>query len=163
MNKGAKMARYMIMCNVMDGGEASEEHGKYSAEHKSMKHAEDDNQYKHSGARMIAYTAEREIVLTPEMAQRWTKHMKNADGSTGEHWNMEQTEQLAKQRGISVDPVEFYVIVNAMYSDYCEVAKKHNIHNADFYADLAKAWLKDTDAVPDKAAMYYEYIVKNEK
>jgi hypothetical protein len=30
----------------------------------------------------------------------------------------------------------------------------------DMYVDLACAWLNDHDAMPDKAARYYEYIVK---
>ena len=29
------------------------------------------------------------------------------------------------------------------------------------YACLAKAWIKDEDAVPDKAAAYYRYIVQH--
>lgn len=103
-----------------------------------------------------------ETELTPDMAHEWTKAMHNGDKTNGAHWTMEQTKQLAQQRNISADPVEFYAVVNAMYSDFCEVAKKHNVHNADFYVDLAKAWLKDPDAVPNKAAMYYEYVVKHD-
>lgn len=102
-----------------------------------------------------------EMGLTHEMAKEWTEHMKNSDGSFGAHWSMEQTKQLAQQRGITAEPIEFYAVVNAMYSDYCAVAKKHNVHNADFYVDLAKAWLADKDAVPNKAAMYYECVVKH--
>ena len=30
----------------------------------------------------------------------------------------------------------------------------------DVYVDLAKAWIDDKDAVPNKALMYYECIVK---
>lgn len=52
-------------------------------------------------------------------------------------------------------------VKRSVYSDYCAVAKKHGVNNVDFYADLAKAWLHDKDAVKDKAAAYYEYIVKH--
>ena len=31
----------------------------------------------------------------------------------------------------------------------------------EFYADMAKAFLDDKDAQPDKLARYYEYIVKH--
>lgn len=99
--------------------------------------------------------------FTPELAHEWTKRMKNGDGTTGPHWTMDQTKQIAQQRGMDVEPAEFFAVMNAMYSDYYEVARKHNVHSADFYADLAKAWLKDKDAVPNKAAMYYECIVKH--
>lgn len=103
-----------------------------------------------------------EMQLTPELAEKWTRAMKNGDNTTGPHWSMEQTKQLAQQRNVTADPVEFYAIVNAMYSDYCEVAKKHNVHNTDFYVDLAKAWLNDKDAMPNKAAMYYACVVKHD-
>lgn len=95
-----------------------------------------------------------------ETAKEWTKHMKNEDGTKGPHWSMEQVKQLVNQRKLDVDEVEFFAVLNAMYSDYCKVAKKHNVNNMDFYVDLAMAWLQDEDAVPDKAMMYYECIVK---
>lgn len=116
---------------------------------------------RHKGQRMNGGAEGSEMQLTPELAEKWTKTMKNNDGSTGPHWNMEQTRQLAQQRGVNAEPAEFYAIVNAMYSDYCDVAKKHNVHNADFYVDMAKAWLRDKDAVPNKAAVYYECVVKH--
>ena len=121
----------------------------------------------HDGDEMSARKGERsrggiraeESDFTEKTADEWVRGMKNADGSTGPHWNMEQARQLAQRRGVKAAPAEFYAVLNAVYSDYCEVAKKHNVHNADFYADLAKAWLNDKDAVPDKAAAYFEYVV----
>lgn len=95
-----------------------------------------------------------------ETAKEWTKHMKNEDGTKGPHWTMEQVKQLVNQRKLDVDDIEFFAVLNAMYSDYCKVAKKHNVNNMDFYVDLATAWLKDEDAVKDKAMAYYECIVK---
>lgn len=102
-----------------------------------------------------------DMKLTPELAKEWTARMKNGDGTTGAHWPMEQVKQLMQQRGINADPAEFFAILNSVYSDYYTVAKKHNVHNIDFYIDIAKAWLDDKDAVPDKAAAYYEYVVKH--
>ena len=99
--------------------------------------------------------------FTEHMAKEWTARMKNGDGTTGAHWPMEQVKQLMQQRGINADPAEFFAILNSVYSDYYTVAKKHNVHNIDFYIDIAKAWLDDKDAVPDKAAAYYEYVVKH--
>jgi hypothetical protein len=49
-----------------------------------------------------------------------------------------------------------------MASDYGKVAKKYGVDKADFYADLAKAWLDDKDAVPGKAMIYYDCIVQHE-
>lgn len=94
------------------------------------------------------------------MAEEWTGKMKNEDGSKGPHWTMDQTKQMMKQKGIDCDETEFYAVLNAMYSDFSGVAQKHGVHKQDFYLDLAKAFLEDKDAVKDKAAAYYMYIVK---
>lgn len=110
---------------------------------------------------MRGHGESQSVKFTPEMAKEWTSHMRNGDGTTGAHWPMEQTKQLAQQRGVDADPAEFFAVLNAMYSDFYEVARKHNVHSTDFYVDLAKAWLKDEDAVPNKAAMYYECVVKH--
>lgn len=100
--------------------------------------------------------------LTKETAQRWAQKMRNEDGSEGEHWTMEQTSTILNQRGYKHNPVEWYAIMNAMFSDYYNVAKKYGVAgNAEFYADLANAWLDDKDSVKDKAAMYYAKIVRH--
>lgn len=88
------------------------------------------------------------------------RKLKNGDGSTGEHWSYEQTKQVMEQKGIQCDPVEFWVSMNMMYSDYYTVAKKLNINNADFYASMAEAFLKDQDAHENKLARYYSIVAK---
>lgn len=101
--------------------------------------------------------------VTKEEAQKWTKKMKNSDGSSGPHWDMTQTNTLRERHNIDVDPVEFYVAVNMMYSDYCAVAKKYGADNSEFYAMMAKAFLKDKDAGPDKLKNYFEEVVGEEE
>lgn len=93
-------------------------------------------------------------------AVEWCRAMENEDGTRGAHWNMEQTKQIMEQHKIKCDPVEFYVAMNMMYSDYCGVAKKHGVSTADFYADMAKAFLDDKDAHKDKLSRYYDSVVK---
>lgn len=94
-------------------------------------------------------------------AKEWVEHMKNADGTTGAHWTMEQTEQVMRQYGIQCDPAEFFAVMNMMYSDYCEVFKKFGVNKMDFYAEMSKAFICDEDAQPDKTARYYDYIAKH--
>ena len=96
-----------------------------------------------------------------QTAEDWTRRMKNEDGTTGAHWTMEKAEQVMRQHGIQCEPAEFYAALNMLYSDFCEVFKKHGVNKIDFYADMAKAWLDDKDAVSDKLSAYYEYIVKH--
>ncbi len=98
--------------------------------------------------------------LTKDQIVGWVGAMKNADGTHGGHWTMEQTEQARKQRGIDCDPVEFYAAMNMMYSDYCKAAEKVGAVSVDFYVYMAKAFLEDKDAEPHKLARYYHYIAR---
>ena len=94
-------------------------------------------------------------------AEEWVSRMKNADGSTGPHWTMEKTRQLAQQKGIDENPVEFWVTMNMLYSDFGKAAQKHGLqNNVDFFVDMAQAFLDDKDAQEDKLARYYQYIAK---
>lgn len=114
-----------------------------------------------NGERMSGYGSGSEYMpMTKQMAMEWTQNMENEDGTKGPHWNMDQTKTVMAQKGIECDPLEFYVAINAMYSDYMPVAKKLGVNNMDFYTQMAKAFLDDKDALPDKLARYYEYIVK---
>lgn len=97
--------------------------------------------------------------IDKQTAEEWTRKMRNSDGSMGPHWKMEQVKQVMQQKGIDKDPIEFYVTMNMLYSDYGQVAKTHGINSVDFYIDLAKAFLDDPDAGDDKLMKYYEYIV----
>ena len=100
-------------------------------------------------------------------AERWVRGMRNEDSArpSGGKWTMEELKPMAQKFGIDTDPeseefLEFWVMTNAMYSDYCGVAKKFNITSPEFYGMMAKAWRDDKDAMPNKTALYYEHIVK---
>lgn len=97
--------------------------------------------------------------MTKQEAESWVSCMKNADGSAGAHWSMDKTEQVRTQRGFNCDPVKFWVAMNMMYSDYCEAAKKNSASTVDFFADMAKAFLDDVDAPPDKLMRYYAHVI----
>jgi hypothetical protein len=100
--------------------------------------------------------------LNRQTAEKWVRGMKNADGSTGEHWTMEQTSAIMERHGLRCNPVKFWVAMNAVYSDLSEVAEKHGVGNEEFYADMAKSfWLCDRDAVEDKLGAYYENVVRH--
>lgn len=90
-----------------------------------------------------------------QTARMWVQKM---DG--GEHFKMEQADQLRTSLCPDCDRMEFFVAVNAMYSDYCETAKKVNMDKPEFYGHLAKDFLKDKDAKPHKLRRYMETIPK---
>lgn len=100
------------------------------------------------------------VVLDKVTAEEWVKSMHNSDKTVGGHWTFEQTSQVLKEKNITCDPVEFYVALNMIYSDYGKVAKKYGVNNVDYYTDLALAFLHDEDAVEDKLVAYYDCIVK---
>ena len=97
-----------------------------------------------------------------QMAVEWTRGMENEDGTRGPHWTMDQTDKVMSQRGVTCDPVQFWVAMNMMYSDYCKIFQKYGVGDKiDFFADMAKAFLDDKDAAPDKLARYFECIVRH--
>lgn len=121
----------------------------------------DEMAFRKGGERMSGYGSGTAVPpMTRETAMEWTREMQNADGSRGPHWTMEKTEEARNQRGIQCDPVKFYVAMNMMYSDYVKAAEKVNCSSMDFYAYMAKAFLDDKDAQPDKLERYYRYIVE---
>ena len=101
--------------------------------------------------------------------EKWKKHMKNKDGTMGEHFKKDQVMQAARQ--IGVNPEEygehiFPLVMNMMYSDYCAVAKKFGLDRPDFYAELAKAFLNDKDfggEPEEKVWLYYQCIAAPEQ
>lgn len=120
-----------------------------------------DEMANRKGVRMNGYGESNAVMpLTKHMAKEWTSEMENFDGTHGAHWTLEQAKQVMAQKGIECDPVEFWVALCMMYSDYGEVAKKLGVNTIEFYACMAKAFLDDPDAADDKLARYYEYVVK---
>lgn len=96
--------------------------------------------------------------FTKEDAERWTKGMKNSDGTSGAHWTMDQTTQVMQQRGINCKPEEFYAVMNMLYSDFGKIAKKYGVDAPEFWAEMTKAFIDDPDAKGDKVSSYYNMI-----
>lgn len=116
-------------------------------------------QYERGGADSRSIKMPRQH-LTHDEAEEWCDNMVNADGTKGPHWTYAQASQLMAQRGIDCDPMDFWVTLNMMHSDYSKVAKAYSTDNPNFYADMAAAFLCDEDAVKDKLVQYWEHIPK---
>ena len=102
--------------------------------------------------------------LTREKAMMWVQDM-DGESERGETWTFEEIEELAKKHGLPMQEkklVEFYAVMNMLASDYYKVAEKFDVLNDDFFVCMAKAFIEDADAVPDKVAMYYECIAKKD-
>ena len=79
------------------------------------------------------------------LAKLAVSKMQNTDGTNGEHWTYEQTNQLAEQHNIK-HKADWYYVLNMVYSDY----------GAAFSGDsgtlvkIAKAYMCDPDAPSGK-------------
>lgn len=105
--------------------------------------------------------------LTMEEAQEWVKHMVGNGPSAyeGARWELHEVKEYAEKLGIPTNEqafIDFYAVMNAMYSDYTPVAKEFGVHRPEFYAAMAKMWICDIDAVDNKAAAYYRHVVKHD-
>lgn len=89
--------------------------------------------------------------LNEELAKSWVASMENKDGTKGEHWSLEQTNQYAE----NYNRYDFYAIANMMRSDYYNPKLEEAT-----YLQMAKDWLNDKDVGDCKTLKYYMYIVK---
>lgn len=96
-----------------------------------------------------------------KVAREWIESMKSEDEQGAPWISEEDVKPFMMQVKFEGNPAEFWAIMNAVYTDYSHVARRYGINKPEFYAELAKAWLEDEDAVPDKAAIYYDCIVKH--
>ena len=101
--------------------------------------------------------------LSRDEADEWVRGIVADDGRKGARWSLNEIRQAAAEFGVHEDKVvEFYAVMNALYADYGMVARKHGVDKVDFWADMAKAFMHDKDAAPDKVKRYYEYIVDHD-
>ncbi len=94
--------------------------------------------------------------FTEEDAKEWAKSM-----SPPAKWTMEQTTAVMQQKGYTCKPYEFWIAMNALYSDYGKTAAKHGVDKPDFWADLAYDFIHDADAVEGKIGRYWRDIVRH--
>ena len=123
-------------------------------------HGSDEKQQMHKG-NTEKHQGKESKELDPKTAYEWSEMLQNEDGSKGVHWTEEEVKPYMMQVRFSGNPIEFWIMMNALYSDYCKVAKRYGVDRPEFFAEMTKAWLEDKDAVQNKAAMYYECIVKH--
>ena len=79
------------------------------------------------------------------LAKKAVARMKNVDGTCGEHWTFEETNQLADQQGIT-QKADLYYVMNMLYSDYSEIYGS----DINMYIRVAKAYMRDPDAPEGK-------------
>jgi hypothetical protein len=145
----------------------SRRRGMYSADDEPMgfrahrrgeEGSELEGTFRHSSTSGHISEKEEAEPLTETRVEKWVRSMTNEDGTKGAHFGRDQAELLRNAHCPNCDKLEFYAVINMMYSDYCKVAKQMNADRPEFYAHMAKAFLEDKDAEPDKLALYMQYI-----
>lgn len=100
--------------------------------------------------------------------ETWKSLMKNEDGTRGAHFHIDQVKRAAEKAGIDIDEFGeevFCLAMNMEYSDNQKVAKKYGVDIPEYYADTAKAFLRDKDfegKPEEKLYLYYKTIVEKD-
>lgn len=75
----------------------------------------------------------------------------------GQNWSMQQVKDLCREHGIDKDIVNWYLVLNMVYNDYCGTAKAFGLQgDEEFYWSLAKDFIEDPDAKPLKVEKYFQ-------
>lgn len=95
--------------------------------------------------------------LDKRTAKKWVESMKGAPFAE------EEAKKYAEEMGLDDEEIfpSFYAAMNAVYTDYKMVARMFHVDRPEFYAEMAKAFICDEDAVENKAKMYYENVVEH--
>lgn len=74
----------------------------------------------------------------------------------GQYWSYNQIVEVCKSKGITKCFVNWYLVMNMVYNDYCNTAKMYGLQNdVDFFFSLAKDFIDDPDAKPMKVEKYF--------
>lgn len=86
------------------------------------------------------------------LAKKAVSEMENVDGTTGEHWTLEDTTKIMEQNGVHANKYDWYYLMNMLHSDYS------NIWGDDVaqYVKFAKAYIEDPDAGEGKVFCLWE-------
>lgn len=106
--------------------------------------------YKH--AESVLYEAYYGKKLTHELAEKKIHCMK----PYGMKWTEEQTTEVMKAHGMSLDPIEFWVVMNMAYNDYHKMFEE----DVEKYAEFSKLFINDEDAEEGKVYEYFTRITK---
>ena len=74
----------------------------------------------------------------------------------GQYWSYTQVYDLVKSKGVTSDWVNWYLVMNMVYNDFCATAKHFGLQNdVEFFYHLAKDFIEDPDAKPMKVEKYF--------
>lgn len=90
--------------------------------------------------------------IPKEEAERIVRAMR----PKGQYWSYTQVMDLVKSKGVASDWVNWYLVMNMVYNDFCATAKHFGLQNdVEFFYHLAKDFIEDPDAKPMKVEKYF--------
>ena len=110
------------------------------------------NPAKYCEYKMALYELLNGQKLTEEKAGEWIRSMR----PFGMRWSFEQTNEVLKENKLEIDKIDFWAMMNAMYNDYHDIFQD----NTETYIRLAKDFICDEDAEPNKTYIYWKNIAK---
>lgn len=74
----------------------------------------------------------------------------------GQMWTYNQIHDYIKTQGIESDCIDWYLVMNMVYNDYYNTARKYGMQgDTEFYFSLAKDFITDPDAGKHKVEKYF--------
>lgn len=135
------MHKYEEYMKMIDGNEAKEKEADYvmaAALHKLKSHDEDDFECVMEKLHCLVYGPH----FDEHLAKKAVAEMKNVDGSSGEHWILDETTKVMEQNGIKSNKYDWYYLLNMLHSDYSKIWGD----DTGQYVKFAKAYIEDPDA-----------------
>lgn len=102
--------------------------------------------------------------MNEKTAIEWASNMDYATGEQGAKWKPNDVRPFADKLGFSYGSERFwcfYAIMNAMYADYGKTLKKYGCTEPEVFAELARDFIDDPDAVKNKTMIYYNFIAEH--
>ena len=106
-------------------------------------------------SKAMKYLSHTHREFTMEDAKAWIAAM-----NPPARWTLEQTTDVMNLHGFHHKPCEFWVAMNALYSDYGKTVAKFGADRAEFWAEMAHDFIDDPDAEDMKVGRYWRDIVK---
>lgn len=105
---------------------------------------------------MYEDTMEELEKLAYRISRDEAEHIVRSMRPKGQYWSYAQVEELLKSKGVEKNIVNWYLVMNMVYNDYCGTAKMYGLQNdVEFFYSLAKDFIEDPDAKPMKVERYF--------
>lgn len=118
----------------------------------AMEHLEECNPEMYEKLEMKLYVAVNGKQLNEEMAEKIIMNMQPYHMQ----YTLEESKKIMKEYGLSLNPIDFWVVLNSACNDYKELFGD----NLEMYVKYAKLFIEDEDAKPGKVFTYFIKIPK---